>query len=235
MGVFDGLAATDEDVAVIGGTDWSRLVQQPVLAAGRDGAALLASPWALTSASNDFGAQGVGAGHVCWLEIGQAGDATQPYPRALLGVDSASGHTLTLRPLGLASGAGIGPGGAGNAASIRFRVATALPLITRCERDVLAALRLEGDSDLESVSEINRVVCYGVLRDLCRDEARMVTDDGKDHWAKKALSYEKAYKDELERLMGKYGPSPAGTAPSASGVMEDDLTGLPALWWRDDG
>lgn len=234
MGCFDDFAATDEDVAILGGNDWPELVRAPVLAIGRDGACAELTPWVLTSASNDFESQGVEASHVCHVELGQAGDATQPYPNAVLAVVSTSAGSCTLKPIGMTSGLGIGPGHLGDVSSIRFRVATACPVIERVDAQVRRDLRIIADTQLFSSDDLKRVVCYGVLRDLCRDRARMIAAEEDDHWAKKAKAWEDAYDKEMERLKTLYGPTPAARGPGVGGAMTEDLTTSPTLWWRDD-
>lgn len=208
---WDDLFCTDEDLAIRAPADFPLIVTAPVLAVGRDGTVSQASPWALSSASNDFAAQGVAAGHCMWLEkLGEPADGTVPYSEQLLAVDAVAGGTATLRPLGGSAGSGVGPGLLGDLASVRFRVATARPQIVTATQDIRRALRLGDDDDLAAASDVRRACVLRVLADLYYDRARAVNETDRPLWTGKGNLMHRAFQDEMAALAKLYGAGPGG-------------------------
>lgn len=234
MAAFEGLFLTDEDLAIRARSDFPLLVQWSVLAFGTDGGLNPAAPWELTSASNDFAAAGVETGHVVRLD-GSALEATKPYGQTaiLLGVDSATAGTLTLKPLGLAPGVGIGPGAFGTVTGVRFLVATAAPQIARATADVRVRLRADSDADLESVSDVRTATTELVLCRLYMDHARQVTAGDSPEWVAKGKSFCAAAEAALARLETLYSAGP-GPRALVSGPLKagTDLDAYPYEPWE---
>lgn len=119
--------ATDEDVAIRCIGDWKALCpNSQMLALGTDGVFSAGNLWQLTSASNDFAAQGVAVGHVASL--------TGPVSRfkgsgQLFAVGAVSGSTLTLRRIGKGDGVGLPPAPSGGVTGVEFAITTFDPQI----------------------------------------------------------------------------------------------------------
>ncbi len=119
--------ATDESIAIRASGDFAMLCPDwQKLASGVDGVFTAASPWLLSSASVDFAAAGVAAGHVVLLR--------KPAPvfkgsGELLAVDSASGQGVVLRRLGAALNMGQPPGPSAGVTGVEFLLATLDPQI----------------------------------------------------------------------------------------------------------
>ena len=118
---------TDEDLAVRACGDYLVLCPKwQALAAGADGAFAPGSPWALTSASADFLAQGLQPGNVVVL--------TGPKPRFVgsgepYAVQSVAAGSLTLKNIGLDAGRGQPPGTSAGLTGVLFTAATLAPQV----------------------------------------------------------------------------------------------------------
>lgn len=102
MPSFDGLACTDEDIALAATSDYPRITPNAWrLAQGSDGTA---TGLVFSSATVDFEAVGVAAGMVLVL-TGETAALTSD----TLAIDAVDGKSLTLHRLGLGTGIGMGP------------------------------------------------------------------------------------------------------------------------------
>lgn len=123
---LETIYATDEDLFIVGGADWSVIVPRSNrMAAGTDGAFAAGEPWDLSSASNDFEAQGVTAGMMVELK----GPTTAYNPPQFLAVETVDGDTITLRRPGSPTGEGLGPGPALGIGSVVFLIHSLKPQI----------------------------------------------------------------------------------------------------------
>lgn len=118
---------TDEDIYVRCYGDFATLVpKDQVLAMGADGAFAADDPWTLTSASNDFGAQGIAVGHVFQLTgpvTSFKGGGTK------FAVGAVAGNSVTLRVCGKPDGIGMPPSPAGGLTGVSFIARTFDPQI----------------------------------------------------------------------------------------------------------
>ncbi|MEW4569305.1 hypothetical protein AB1L88_15680 [Tautonia sp. JC769] len=234
MGTWDGLFCTDEDIAIEASNDWPLLFAEPILAIGRDGAVAAASPWVLASPSNDFEAQGVAPGHLCFLsDLGDVADGAVPYRDQLLAVAAVAGSIMTLRPLG-SSGGGVPPGLLGDLASVRFQVSTARPRIDRATDSIARHLQFRGLGPSVAGLDLRRACVLKVLCQRCRDLSRLIVSEERSQWAEKARMYCEAADAELGAVLASQASRPARARP-AFGIQEDDFTGRPREFWEKGG
>lgn len=200
---WTGMACTDEDVAALAEADWLLLVQSAQhLAAGRDGAVDAGDPWVLSSASNDFAAQGVAPG--CVVVLDGLDDAVAPYARAAFGVVSTSSGSVTLRLVGVPEGSGMPPGGLGSIADARFRCATLYSKIQAATR-ALARDAALSDADLVALVGTAGLIEAAASKVLCwlyYDRARVVNEEESAQWSGKARSFCARYKELADELKG---------------------------------
>jgi hypothetical protein len=200
MATLTTLYATDEDLSIRAAGDFALLCpKDQKLAEGTDGAFSAADRWTLTSASNDFQALGLKAGHVIQLSKQGVFRGTEE-----LVVVSAAPGSVTLKRKGLAPSVGFPPGPAGGSSGINFVVTTLEPQIERTTYDL--NLRYSVDdlimgrraTDFYDIREVNEAC---VLEVLWTQYAAMARNAGEnsDHFAKQAASR----KAELDTLLGR--------------------------------
>src|SRR5690348_10877724 len=118
--VLSTVYCTDEDIAVRAMGDFATLCPEwQKLAAGTDGVFASGTPWALSSASNNFASLGITSNNVILL--------TGPKPYflgggELLAIDSVAGNTVTLRRLNAALNAGLPPGPSAGVTGVSFKI-----------------------------------------------------------------------------------------------------------------
>lgn len=118
---------TDENIAVRAGGDFVALAPPwQVSAAGSDGVFAAGSPWVLTSALVDFGANGVLPNQVMHLT---APAAQYPGGGHLMAIDAVAGGSVTLRRLHGDTGVGQPPAPAAGLTNVKFSVPTLIPQI----------------------------------------------------------------------------------------------------------
>lgn len=179
--VFAGLPATDEDVAREAVGDYATLAPKcEVLTEGSDGA-FTSSSWDLTSASNDFAAQGIQAGHVVVLEsrVGTVGSQTRTIPmgKQVLGVSSTPSTACTLHRLGYDTGIGRSPGAPSGFSSITFKVPSVLTHIKDEAVEVRRMLAIAPAIDLSTLPDLRKFTALRVLRALYFQEYRQTAED----------------------------------------------------------
>jgi hypothetical protein len=187
-----GTYCTDEDLALRCREDWlSVCPRSQVMAAGADGVFALGSLWTFTSASQDFGAQGVVAGGVAAL----TGPRTAPFYNTgsgeLFAVAGVSGHSLSLRRLGKPAGQGAPPVTSAGLSSVEFRVVTLTPQIGEVSFDVehFFGISVPGrpERDRSQLYDPTELREYTVLTTLRRAYVAASTVKGADFAAKLAL------------------------------------------------
>lgn len=204
MGCLAAVSVTDEDVILEAPADFAILCPKDQrLAWGVDGILTPEGRWVLQSASVDFEAQGLGAGHVVQL-LGPSLNFKPP-GEALV-VEGVSGKSVTLRRKGQASGVGQPPGTAEGLVGVEFVVTTLGPQIERASEDVERRLGLDA-GEMSGVvlpgSDVEAVRGLVVLTVLSRQYMAMSRDlgTGQDGFKAKA-GYLKAQLDErLARLV----------------------------------
>jgi len=179
MAVSDRLStvyATDESIAIRASGDFAVLCPDwQKLAAGSDGAFAPAAPWRLGSATVDFEAAGVAAGHVVLLRkpatLFKGGGE-------LLAVEMAQGHTLELRRLGTAPGRGHPPAPAAGVTGVEFLVATLDPQIEEASFELNRRLAIDPQwggrtpADLRDLRDLRQACVLSVLAQRYAAETR---------------------------------------------------------------
>ncbi len=125
--------ASDEDAYAIGGADFGVICpENNLIAKGVDGVFATGDLWTLTSATNDFTAQGAKSGQILQL-LGPSVAYKQPQ---FLAVESVSGSSCTLRRAGFAVGIGVPPGPVGGLIGITFKILTLYPQLENAAYDL---------------------------------------------------------------------------------------------------
>ncbi|WP_422932045.1 hypothetical protein [Singulisphaera sp. PoT] len=205
--------ATDEDIAVRAQGDfWALCPASQQLAAATDGYFDGGSPWTLNSLSIDFGAAGVQPGSIVLL--------TQPKglfkgAGQMLAVDAASGHSLTLRRIGQASGVGQPPAPIGGLITVQFEIRTLGPQIECASYDInqqygidpLIAVR--APSWVYDRRQLRQAAILTVLHRQYLSETR--TDQG--DWKLKLAAVKVELDDAIDRINLKWGPLGQASPP----------------------
>jgi hypothetical protein len=117
--------ATDEDIAVRAGGDFTILCPQwQMMAQGTDGVFLAGSPWQLSSESVDFEANGVEPNQVICLTSPKS---VYPGSGALLAIDSVAGNSIVLRRLYKDLNVGQPPAATSGLSGVTFTINTLDP------------------------------------------------------------------------------------------------------------
>lgn len=200
MPTLSTLYATDEDLAIRAAGDFALLCpKDQKLAEGADGAFAGSDRWTLASASNDFQALGLKAGHIVQLTKQGVFRGTEEFA-----VAAVAPGAVMLRRKGLAASNGLPPGPAGGAAGVSFTVATLQPQIERASYDLNRRYAIDDlvsgrrSSDLYDPREVTDAC---VLEVLWTQYAAMSRNAGEhsDHFARQAVNR----KAELEALLGR--------------------------------
>lgn len=205
----------DEDLLIEAAGDLPLLAPRgAVRAAGSDGVIDPSTPWVLSSATNDFAAQGVEAGQVVIL-AGPRGP--KPFPTAtdiFGGTDSTSLYggepfvidvpdaAPTLRRAGLPSAVGLPPSRGEAIAAIKFVVPDFLPKIRAATDFVRRQLDYALDADLTDAEDLRKLTVYAVLADLYLAATRSLGDD-KDAFAANYRRYQAMYEATLAALKAR--------------------------------
>lgn len=197
---------TDEDIAVRASSDFLTLaIESQRLAYGTDGAFSSSDAWTLTSASNDFEAQGVSTGHVCQLKTpkGNFGGAGN-----MLAVSAISGSSLTLRRLGMAANAGLAPAPSTGLAGVEFAVYTLGPQAELASWELNRRYQIDAElpgrspTDLHELRDL-RQAC--VLWVLTQRLSASLTGQADSSWMLKLKNYRDELSSTMERLQLRWG------------------------------
>lgn len=197
---------TDEDIAVRASSDFLTLaIESQKLAYGTDGAFSTSDAWTLTSASNDFAAQGVSTGHVCKLgypkgNFGGAGN--------MLAVSAIHGSSLTLRRLGMAANAGLAPAPSTGLVGVEFTVYTLGPQAELASWELNRRYQIDAElpgrspTDLHELRDL-RQAC--VLWVLTQRLSASLTGQADSSWMLKLKNYRDELSSTMERLQLRWG------------------------------
>jgi hypothetical protein len=208
---------SDEDIARRAVADFAQLAgESQVLARGSDGG-MGADAWTLTSASVDLASQGVQDGDVLQLDLGRRTGASTSYagPKQLLAIDAVSGHSATLRRLGLATGMGDPPMPAGGYPNpVEFKVPTLYPQILDASRDLRQIYGLDElilgrrTSDLYDLTQFVEACAFKVLAHRYLEMSRSAGKENADDYRAKSAMYKDELQSTLDRLAIHFKPSP---------------------------
>lgn len=210
--------ATDEDLLIYAGGDWSLLCppwQQ--MAAGTDGSFAAGVPWTLNSASVDFQSNGVAPNQVVWLS---APKSQYPGGGQFLAVDSVSGNSITLRRPYKNSNIGQPPAPAAGLSGITFAINTLDPQIAEASYDIKqrftiddhpVAGMLRSSQFVYDLQILRAATVYTVLVDRYTQETR--TDKG--DFDKKIARFRAKMEDALNRVQVRWGPTGNSASPAS--------------------
>jgi hypothetical protein len=198
--------ATDEDIAVRAGGDFVTLCppwQQ--MAAGQDGVLSAGPPWTLTSASVDFGSNGVAPNQVVLFT---APKTAFPGGGMLLAVDTVAGNSVTLRRLHKDVGIGQPPCPAAGLSAVSFLINTLDPQTEEASFDIKRRYGIDENivdrtsSWMYDLRDLRMATVLQVLHDRYTAEAR--TDRG--DFARKIALIKAQLSEVLDRVQVRWGP-----------------------------
>lgn len=219
---LDVVYATDEDVVALAGADFQVLADRwHKFASGADGVFVAGDPWTLTSASNDFVAQGLLANMVVQL-LKPA--ANFPGSGDLLAIEAVSARSLGLRRVGEAAGVGQAPAPAAGLAGVVFLVTslrrqiedTSYLLNEQFTIDPNLPLRSPGD--IYDLRVMRRLTVYQVVLRQYASQNRSAKGD----FADKVAYYQEAYQAELAAAALRWGAR--GTLEPATSRFSTKVT-----------
>ncbi len=200
--------ATDEDVYVAAPGDFVLVVpKSSTLASGSDGVINPGTPWAFTSASNNFQAQGVTPGMILQLE-GTPGVFKRPQTVA---IDSVVGNVLTLHRCGFAIGQGMPPGPPAGATGISFTIASLYPQLEAAAFELDQQFAVDPNlpnrqpGNMTDQRIFRRMTALWVMIQLLISENR--SGDDKGDWEKKIKRYQDLYDTALATATVRWGPT----------------------------
>lgn len=173
--------ASDENVCVAAGTDFSNLCPaSQLMATGVDGVFASNLPWVLTSASVDFQAYGVQPNQVVKLSTPK-----QPFGGSgpLLAIDSVAPNTLVLRRLHQDLNVGAPPGPPTGLANVTFTIVTFNPQIEEASFSLKRRFAIDenwyyrSSSWIYDLRDLRMATVWTVLRDRYAQEARNPNSD----------------------------------------------------------
>lgn len=198
MAAFDGLLATDEDVAWVAGGDYALVVPRwSTKAMGTDGNFSALARWELGSASTPFDQRGIVPGHICVL-----GKESSVKAEEVLGVAAVVSNAVTLKRVGQAPGEGDPPGPTAGAVNQPYRFPTCEPMLRVASREVRRSLRIKDDAWMEAASDLTQAVVLYVLAELYDAQWR---DMGNSSWRSKAKEKRGQLEDIILNLNRTYG------------------------------
>jgi hypothetical protein len=213
---------TDENIALRCQDDFTRLAPEANrLSHGSDGSLSEVDPWLLTSASTDFAALGVAAGHVVWLQnpVGVRGGHLSP-SGDILAVSSVSGSTLTTRRIGMDAEMGYPPCPPGGVSGVLFTVKTLAPQIEEVSYEITQKYAMfswiteRAPGELTEARQLRKLCVEMVLRDRYFDMAKQ--NDANDLWLMKAKQFA-AFADETARQIDlRWGPKGESQHPTSA-------------------
>jgi hypothetical protein len=219
---WTGRYATDADLAIRCAADLPDLAPRlNLLATGDDGTFAPGARWTLASPTNDFAAQGLGPGCVCWLvKQGDGAAGTLAQDNDVLPVASAAGSSLVLTRPG---GVGAPPGGAvAGATKVVFRCPSAWGLVG----EVTGLLRERyslADPPAVLYPTVLRQACVAwTLRDLYLAAARLADGNQRDDFIGKYRLFGEELAALLGRLDALYSPEETGRSPTVGALPQED-------------
>ena len=206
--------ATDEDIAVRAAGDFITLCplwQQ--MAQGADGVLSVGAPWSLSSASVNFGSNGVAPNQVVQLN---APKTSFPGSGQLLAIDTVAGNTITLRRLHKDIGIGSPPCPAAGLSGVGFVINTLDPQTEEASFDIkrrygIDELIVERTSSwIYDLRDLRMATVLQVLSDRYIAEARGDRGD----FARKINIIRSQLSDVLDRVQVRWGPYGNSAEPS---------------------
>lgn len=202
---------TDADILVHAKKDFAMLAPaDQIIARGTDGVIDPASPWVLTSATEDFGAYGVRAGHVVQL----SGPAFKREPE-WFEAPTVSGHSITLARTSFASGiTGRPPTGTAGASGITFMIPTLFPQIENASHRLnilfgIDAIRGILVSDLYDQRDLRDSAVYYTLAEVYRSAAKSGSEQ-EDTFLAKSHQYAQKFEEVTSALTLRIRPRLSG-------------------------
>lgn len=190
---LDVVYATDEDVFIVGGADWSVIVPRTNrYAAATDGVFSAGSPWTLASASTLFVTQGVKAGMIVELK----GPTSTYTPPQYLAIETINANSVVLRRPGAPLNEGLGPGPAAGLTSVTFTIQSLKPQIENAAFELNERYsvdpRLSGrkPADVYDQRIFRRLTALWVLYQQYANMTRAKTGDFADKIAFYKMEYE---------------------------------------------
>jgi hypothetical protein len=208
---------SDEDILVHAGGDFAVLCpawQQ--MAQGIDGVFAPGSPWVLTSASVDFGSNGVNPNQVVWLTVPKS-----QYPGGghFLAVDSVSGNSITLRRPYKDLNVGQPPAPAAGLTGVAFAINTLDPQSAEASYDLKQRFAIDDNpvigtqrasSWIYDLQVLRVATIYSVLLERYTQETRTEGGD----FEKKVVRFRQKLDDALARVQVRWGPFGNSAEPS---------------------
>lgn len=191
-------------------------------ARGDDGVIAAADPWVLTSATVDFAAQGVAPGDLVLLsasptDAGKAFKARLREKEPMIAV-TAAGHALTLRHVGMESGAGQPPGLGGDLTAVRFLVPDLRPQLGAQSRAVRRDLAHDGTGDAADATDLEDLAIARLAWFTYEQKSTPAapTGTGGGDFQSKAKFWADYYRSLREGLSGRGPESEGGGAGAGS-------------------
>jgi hypothetical protein len=205
---------TDEDILARAGGDFVALCPAwQSMARGVDGSFAAGSPWVLSSASVDFGAQGVAPNQVVLLS---APKSQYPGLGDLLAIDAVSGGSLVLRRVYKDLNDGQPPAPAAGLSPVSFTISTLDPQSATASRDLKSRFgideRIFGRNScwIYSLHDLRDAAVFSVLLDRYMIECRSERGD----FQVKVVRIRQLLDDVLGRLQVRWGPYGNSAVPA---------------------
>ena len=183
------------------------------MAAGTDGVFTSGSPWVLSSATVNFGSNGVVPNQVVQLS---APKANFPGSGQLFAVDSVATTTITLRRLHKDLYVGQPPGPAAGLTGITFTIVTMDPQIEEASFDIKRRLGIDETIAYRSstwvfdLRDLRMATVLTVLKDRYTAEVRVERGD----WSYKINLIRSQLDQVLDRVQVRWGPAGNSSEPS---------------------
>lgn len=203
---------TDERIYQVSSVYFMGLIPPgQVTAEGVDGATLAGSEWVVHSASNDFAAQGVSPGMMFVITGPRAFYGTDQEVYVVDSLVDGDAHAVTLRRVGVPSGAGMSPGPSGGITGIIFSVPTLMPQIRSAGAEVDARWRIgvngwrqRTQMDPFSMTMAENLCIHMVLHQQFIGMARTFNEIGSGQSTFVGLAREHAA--EVQRIQSSFAP-----------------------------
>ena len=205
---------TDEDILVRAGGDFAILCppwQQ--MASGSDGAFEPGCPWILTSASVNFGANGVSSNQVIWLTSPKS---QYPGGGQLLAIDGSSGNSITLRRPHKDLYVGQPPAPSTGLNGVSFTINTLDPQSEQASFDIKRRFGIDenityrNSSWIYDLRDLRMATVLSVLYDRYIQENRSERGD----FQTKIVRIRQQLDDVLARVQVRWGPFGNSSEPS---------------------
>jgi hypothetical protein len=206
--------ATDEDILVKASGDFVTLAPPwQTMAKGTDGAFANGIPWVLSSASVNFGTNGVKPNQVIQLT---APKSQYPGGGDLLAIDSVSGSSITLRRPHKDLNVGMPPAPSAGLTSVAFSIVTFDPQIEEASFDIKRRFGIDENITFRDSTwiydqrDLRMLTVLTVLYDRYTAELRSDRGD----WVRK-MGHIRNLRDEItDRVQVRWGPFGNSAEPS---------------------